>query len=72
MIRLVALAALAAGLGACSSMDNGAPSATTSSTAASETSPGTGSIAPAVTGRNSSTVTPQSKDQQPAPQDTPR
>jgi len=51
MIRLSALAVLATGLCACASMDNGAPSATTSSTAASETSPGAGSVAPAATAR---------------------
>jgi ABC-type phosphate transport system substrate-binding protein len=72
MIRTLALAGLAvAGLCACSSMDNAAPSATRASSAASETSPGTGSVAPAVTGVNSSTVTPQSKAGKPAPEDTP-
>jgi hypothetical protein len=70
-LSLAAAGAALALLGACSTMDEGAPSAISSRTAASETSPGTGSVAPSVTGRNSSTVTPQSPAERPAPQDTP-
>jgi hypothetical protein len=66
----LALCALAlVTLSACGSM-MGSSTRTPASAQASETSPGTGSVAPAVTGKNSSTVTPPASSQ-PAPEDKP-